>query len=328
LDLPVALDAMGGDHAPDEIVKGAEEAAREGVPVVLVGPEERVRACEAFTGAVPVVDAPEVIGMAEDPAMAIRTKRNSSLVRCAELVTSGLAGAMVSAGNTGATMAAALFKVGRIKNVSRPGIASLLPIPDEDPVVLIDSGAQAECRPEWLVQFAQMGAIFWSLRVGGRTPRVGLLSIGEEEGKGNELTKKAFPELKAASGEVFEFVGNVEGRDILARKADVVVTDGFTGNVALKTMEGTFEFFVRLLLSVFSGSEEAKEVGRKVLELIAPVAEQVHPDTTGGALLLGVKGVCVISHGRSGARAIKNAVRLAHSMEKDHLVAKIAERFR
>ena len=229
--LPIALDAMGGDRAPGDILAGAHAAAAAGLPVVLVGPADL-----EGTGDLPLIVASEVIAMDEDPAGGVRRKKDSTLVRAAEAVRDGKACAMVSAGNTGATMASALLRMGRIRGVNRPAIATPIPVPGHLPNIMLDAGANAEVQPEWLVQFAQMGSIYSRSRFGIATPKVGLLSIGEEPGKGDTLRKEAYELLSAASG--IEFVGNVEGRDLMKKTADVIVTDGFTGNVALKTSEG------------------------------------------------------------------------------------------
>src|SRR4051794_28339444 len=237
--LPIAVDAMGGDRAPAEIVAGAVQAAELGIPVVLVGRPDALEGLDL--AGLPVIAASEVIGMDEEPGGGVRRKKDSSLVRAAEAVRDGQASAMVSAGNTGATMASALLRMGRLKGVSRPAIATPIPKPGlsgATPTVLLDAGANAECTPAMLVQFAQMGAAFATHRFGIAEPRVGLLSIGEEETKGTPMVKETHALL--ASGQYgVRFIGNVEGRDIMRADVDVVVTDGFTGNVALKTMEGT-----------------------------------------------------------------------------------------
>jgi phosphate acyltransferase len=313
--LPVAVDAMGGDHAPDEIVRGAVEAsATLGVDVVLVGDPS------VDTGGLALVPCSEVIDMHEDGAKAVRTKKDSSLVRCAELVRDGKASAMVSAGNTGATMAAALLRMHRLSGVARPAIATPIPVPGSTPTVLIDSGANAECLPAWLVQFAQMGAVLSRERWGIQSPRVGLLSIGEEETKGNALVKEAHALLAAgALGPAGVFIGNVEGRDLMTDKVDVIVTDGFTGNVALKTIEGGMRFVTGKVL------EAMTETGTvdMLMPALGPLATELDPDTHGGAVLLGVGGVCIISHGSSSARAIVNAVRVGRDAVEADLVGKV-----
>jgi glycerol-3-phosphate acyltransferase PlsX len=219
--LPIAVDAMGGDHAPDAIVAGAKAAAAAGTPVVLVGPPDL--ADRVDIGTLPLIEAGEIIEMDEDGGKAVRRKKDSTLVRAAEAVRDGRASAMVSAGNTGATMASALLRMGRIKGVSRPAIATIIPVPGGRPTVLLDAGANAEVQPEWLVQFAHMGRIFSSHRFGVESPTVGLLSIGEEPGKGDNLRKEAYPLLvEAAANSDLNFLGNVEGRDVMADTADVV----------------------------------------------------------------------------------------------------------
>ena len=306
---PIAVDAMGGDRAPGEIVAGARQAADElGVPVVLVGQPEAI----GDAGGLEVIPASEVIGMAEDPAQGVRRKKDSSLVRAAEAVRDGRASAMVSAGNTGAAMAAALLRMGRLKGVQRPAIATPIPVPGAGPTVLLDAGANAECTAQYLVQFAQMGSAFASERYGIAEPRVGLLSIGEEPSKGTALVKETHALLAEGAG--VRFVGNVEGRDIMSDAVDVVVTDGFTGNVALKTLEGGLRFLVGAVLAALPPEG---------IELLLPLAAELDPDGTGGAMLLGVDGVCVISHGSSGARAIVSAVRVAADLAGAGLVDRL-----
>ena len=318
--LPIAVDAMGGDKAPDEIVAGARQAATElGVPILLVG---RPEVLADLAGDLEILPATEVIEMGDDPGQGVRRKKDSSLVRAAEAVRDGTASAMVSAGNTGATMGSALLRMGRIKGVSRPAIATPIPVPGTTPTVLLDAGANAECQPEWLVQFAQMGAAFATQRYGIARPRVGLLSIGEEDSKGTPLVKETNALLRAGVG--VTFVGNVEGRDIMTDEVDVVVTDGFTGNVTLKTLEGAMRFLVGKVFEAFTSTEETKRAADVLLPALAPVAGELDPDSTGGALLLGVDGVCVISHGSSSARAIVNACRVARDAVDQDLVGKLA----
>ncbi len=317
--LPIAVDAMGGDHAPAEIVAGARQAVEElGLPVVLVGQPEAI----GNAGGLDIVPASEVIGMQDDPAQGVRRKKDSSLVRAAEAVRDGRASAMVSAGNTGATMGAALLRMGRIKGVQRPGIATPIPVPGQTPTVLIDAGANAEATATYLLQFAQMGAAFASARYGIKRPKVALLSIGEEETKGTTLVKGARALLEDSG---LRFIGNVEGRDLMSDVADVVVTDGFTGNVALKTLEGALKFLVNAVFTAFNSSEEAKSASAVLLDALAPVAGELDPDATGGAMLLGVEGVCIISHGSSSARAIVNAVRVAAEMVDGGLVGRLRD---
>lgn len=315
--LPVAVDAMGGDRAPADILAGAHAAAAAGLPVVMVGPIDL-----DGLGELGLIPASEVIAMDEDPAGGVRRKKDSTLVRAAEAVRDGAAGAMVSAGNTGATMASALLRMGRIKGVSRPAIAAPIPIPGEAvPNVLLDAGANAEVQPEWLVQFAQMGSVYHRVRFGTAAPKVGLMSIGEEPGKGDTLRKEAYELLAAAPG--INFVGNVEGRDMMTKNADVVVTDGFTGNVILKTLEGGMKAVLRALLAAFAAEERYQPHADALLPALLPLHAQLSPDTYGGAMLLGVDGVCIITHGSSNATAMHNAIRLAHDMAERDIVGQI-----
>ena len=250
--------------------------------------------------------------------------KDSSLVRAAEAVRDDRASAMVSAGNTGATMGSALLRMGRIKGVQRPAIATPIPVPGADtPTVLLDAGANAECKPEWLVQFAQMGAVYARDRYGIAEPRVGLLSIGEEPTKGNALVKDTHKLLAAGDwiGDIgATFVGNVEGRDIMSEAADVVVTDGFTGNVTLKTLEGGMRSLVGALLAVFDTDDDTKAAAATLLPALGPLYARLDPESTGGAMLLGVDGVCIISHGSSSARAMVNAIGVAAEMVRGGVV--------
>jgi len=316
--LPVAVDALGGDKAPGEIVAGAAQAARElDVPVVLVGPPELI----GDPLGLEIVPCTEVIDMHEEGARAVRRKKDSSLVVAAELVRDGKASAMLSAGNTGATVASALLRMGRLSGVNRPAIATPIPVPGGTPTVLLDAGANAEVQAPWMVQFAQMGSAYATARYGIAEPKVGLLNIGEEESKGTDLTKQAHALLKEANG--IRFVGNVEGRDLLTDEVDVVVTDGFTGNVALKTLERGMKFLRDAVFTAMMSSEEAIKASETLLPLLLPLAEDLDPDSHGGAMALGLKGVCIISHGSSSAKAIVNAVRVAKDMIDQDLVASL-----
>jgi phosphate acyltransferase len=311
--LPIAVDAMGGDRAPDEIVAAAHAATALGIPVMLVGPRGL-----AGQGDLPLIEASEVIAMDDDPANGVRRKKDSSLVRAAEAVRDGKASAMVSAGNTGATMASALLRMGRIKGVSRPAIATPIPVPGHAPNILLDAGANSEVQAEWLVQFGQMGSAYARSRFGIDSPSVGLLSIGEEPGKGDTLRKDAYELLSQAPG--IRFIGNVEGRDVMRKTADVIVTDGFTGNVVLKALEGGLRVILTALLDAFAAEPHYKPHADALLPALLPLYEQVSPDTYGGAMLLGVEGVCIISHGSSGTTAMINAIKLANEMVEHHLV--------
>ena len=320
--LPVAVDAMGGDRAPGEIVAGARQVAEQtDIKVVLVGRPGDM----GDTGDLPVVPASEVIGMDDDPGQGVRRKKDSSLVRAAEAVRDGHAMAMVSAGNTGATMASAMLRMGRLPKVIRPAIAT--PIPNLGrgrPTVLLDSGANAECTPQMLVQFAQMGAAFARKRYEVKEPRVALLSIGEEKSKGSPLVKETYTLLaEGAGGAGVNFVGNVEGRDFFEDITDVIVTDGFTGNVALKTLEGSLRFLISALTGIL-GLPELKEAADALFPHLLPLAFPLDPENTGGAMLLGVNGVCVISHGSSSSVAIVNAITVAHDEAVAGLVEDVA----
>jgi glycerol-3-phosphate acyltransferase PlsX len=322
--LPVALDAMGGDKAPEEIVAGAQRAVTElGVDVLLVGPPEVLG---PIAGDLAILPASEVIPMSADPGSSVRRMKDSSLVRAAEAVRDGKASAMISAGNTGATMASALLRMGRIKGVSRPAIATPIPVPGSDPTILLDAGANAECQPEWLLQFAQMGVVFARTRYGIDRPRVGLLSIGEEASKGTPLVKETHALLEAsdalaASGGTF--VGNVEGRDVMTPDVDVVVTDGFTGNVVLKTLEGGMRTLVGAIFEAFGTSPETQAASEVLIPALLPLYGTLDPDNTGGAMLLGVDGLCLISHGSSSATAVVNAVRVAKELHDAEIVASL-----
>jgi glycerol-3-phosphate acyltransferase PlsX len=325
--LPIAVDAMGGDHAPDAIVAGARAAAAAGTPVVLVGPADLGERVDL--GDLPLIGAGEVIEMDEDGGKAVRRKKDSTLVRAAEAVRDGHASAMVSAGNTGATMASALLRMGRISGVNRPAIATPIPVPGGRPTVLLDAGANAEVQPEWLVQFAQMGSIFSRHRFGIDAPKVGLLSIGEEPGKGDSLRKETYPLLvEAAASSDLDFVGNVEGRDVMADTADVVVADGFVGNVVLKTLEGGMKTVVAALLEAFGSAPEYQAAAETLMPALLPLYETLDPETYGGAMLLGVDGVCIISHGSSSERAIVNAIGVAREMVEADVVGEIATAIR
>jgi len=315
--LPIAVDALGGDKAPGEIIAGAREAVAAGIDVILVGPRG-LAGCEGFE----LIEASEVIEMHEDAASSVRNKKDSTLVRAAEAVRDGKASAMISAGNTGATMASALLRMGRIAGVKRPAIATPIPAPGTTPTVLLDAGANAEVEPEWLVQFGLMGSVYADVRFGVKNPRVGLLSIGEEPGKGDTLRKQAYELFSNAKN--LNFIGNVEGRDIMTDKVDVVVTDGFTGNVALKTLEGTMRGVVKALFAAIS-APEYKEHADGIMPALLSLYSTFDPDTYGGAILLGVDGVCIISHGSSGSRAMLNGIKVAKEMVEVDMVGKIRQ---
>jgi glycerol-3-phosphate acyltransferase PlsX len=312
----IAVDAMGGDRGPEEIVAGALEARSDTVAPVLVGPHG------LDTQGLELIEAPDVIAMEDKPAEAVRAKPNSSLVVACRAVREGKADAVVSAGNTGAMLAACLLEIRRLPGVRRPAIAVTIPS-RSGASVLLDSGANADARPEDLLQFAHMGAVFAEEILDVRNPEIRLLSIGEEAEKGNQLTLEAH-ELLADSD--LNFAGNTEGRDLLRGGADVVVTDGFTGNVALKLLEGT----IRNLLDAFREEITASTQGKLGGLLIRPAArrlrERLDPDTYGGAYLLGLRGLAVIAHGNSSTRAIANAIRLAARGVDRDVVGHLAQR--
>jgi glycerol-3-phosphate acyltransferase PlsX len=321
----IALDAMGGDHAPLEIIKGALLAASEyEVEILLVGKEEVIREHLANLGAknprsIEIVDAREVVEMDETAVSPIRRKRNSSIRICANLVAEGRADAFVSAGNTGATWTSARLVMGMIEGVDRPALATVVPSLHGH-TLLLDVGANVDAKPNHLREFAVMGHFYAQMIFGLEHPRVGLLSIGEEEGKGNELTKETFRVLKETG---LNFIGNAEGRDVYNGNADVVVCDGFIGNVVLKASEALGEFVSKTLKT-----EMTKTLPRKIGALLAKSAfdglkKRMDYSEYGGAPLLGVKGGCIVCHGRSNAKAIKNAVRVAREFALNRIDEKI-----
>jgi glycerol-3-phosphate acyltransferase PlsX len=313
MPLPIAVDAMGGDNAPAEIVRGALRALSEhGIAVTLVGRREAVEAEFRSAGAVTpdgitIVDAREVIEMNEHPANAVRAKRDSSLVSSCALVAAGEARAVVSAGNSGAMLAAALFTIKRIPGVARPAIGAAFPS-EAGQTFILDVGANTDCKPEWLAQFAVMGDIYARTMLGIPSPRVALLSNGEESEKGSELVQAAHPLIAALP---IQFVGNVEGKDIFRGGCDVVITDGFTGNVVLKVAEGIGEFLFASIAREARKSLGGKVGGALLKPKLRPLRDRIDYRKTGGALLLGVAGEVVIAHGRSDAEATMNAIRVA-----------------
>jgi glycerol-3-phosphate acyltransferase PlsX len=326
----VALDAMGGDHAPGEIVLGAVEAAREyGIGVYLVGQEEAIRAELAkyeTTGLdLPVLHTDEVIPMDEhDPARAARNK-NTSMVRALQLVRDGEALGAVSAGNSGAMMAASLFTLKRLPGVERPALGGVFPTRDGICLV-IDMGANTDCKPEYLQQFAIMGSIYMEKLFHVSSPRIGLLANGEEESKGNEQVQLAHRLLKESAPVLgLNFIGNVEGRDIPAGGADVVVCDGFVGNVVLKLSEGLSETLIDLIKTQIASDLPGKLAGAVVRPRLRKLVKRLDYAEYGGVPLLGVNGSAIISHGRSKARAIKNALRVARQTAETNVAGAISE---
>jgi len=312
----VAVDALGGDKAPTEVVLGALDAAADGIEVTLYGP------AGLDTHGLPLVVAPDRIEMADKPAEAVRAKPDSSLVAAVRAVGAGEADAVVSAGNTGAMLAAGLLHLRRIPGVMRPAIA--VPIPAREGVsVLLDAGANADARAEHLLQFGHMGSIFSEELLGVASPKVQLLSIGEEDEKGNALTLDAHALLR---GSELNFHGNLESRELLRGDADVVVTDGFTGNVALKLLEGTIKDLLDALRSEIGSTTTGKLGGLLIRPAARRLRTRFDPDTYGGAYLLGLRGLAVIAHGSSGRRAVANAIRLAARGVDHRVVDRLAER--
>lgn len=307
----IALDAMGGDHGPDEQIAGAIQALEEtDLQLTLVGDESAIRVCldrmassENIASRFQIVHTSEMVEMGESPVEAIRKKKRSSVMLAFDLVKKGEADAAVSAGNSGATMAAAIRKLGRLKNVSRPGIANAFPTLKK-PVVMMDVGANVDCRPQHLFQFAIMASAY-SRIFNIESPRIGILSIGEETGKGNQLVKETHSLLAASS---LNFVGNVEGRDIFQGNVDVIVCDGFVGNICLKVSEGLVEAATEMIRQGIMGSFKAK-IGYKLARpVFNKFKKRVDYAEYGGAPLLGINGTGIICHGKSNAFAIKNAI--------------------
>ena len=327
----VALDLLGGDHAPGSVIDGAVLVAEHSpeVEVLLVGPvsvaeallRERGAAGLVGAGRIRLVQASQVVGMDEDPARAVRAKRDATVRVAARLVRDGEADAMVSVGSTGAALAAAVFTLGRLRGVSRPALAAIVPAA-AGPLVFLDVGAGTEATPELLAQFALAGAALATVRLGIAAPRVGLLSIGEEAGKGDELRRQAHDALAALP---LEFVGNVEGRDVPhGGRADVVVTDGFTGNVLAKGLEGAATMLVAQLREALTATPERAAVAGVVLPAVEEATRHLSPEHLGGAVLLGVKGVVVVGHGASTPQGVQSCVRVAAQAARDGLVPRIA----
>lgn len=310
---------MGGDHAPAETVAGAVDAASRGVDILLVGNRAQLTAeLERHETDLPIVDSSDVIGMGDDPTRALREKPQASIAVCARLVASREADGFVSAGSTGAAMAAAAISIGRIQGVTRPAIATIFPTPGT-PTLVLDSGANPEVKASQLAQFAVMGSVAARALLDADPPRVGLLSIGEEKGKGRDLERAAY-DLIAASQ--VEFVGNIEGRDVATDKVDVIVTDGFTGNVFLKATEGTASLINSYVMEAVSTLPD--DVQAQVMPALAKVKEKMDWETYGGAQLLGVKGSALIAHGSSSRRAISNALTMARDSADKDLPGRVA----
>lgn len=311
--MKIAVDAMGGDHAPKEIVEGVLQALEkfEDIHILLYGLEEKVKPYLKLHDRLTFIHTTEKIESEDEPVRAIRRKKDASMVRMAESVKNGEADACVSAGNTGALMAAGLFIVGRIDGIDRPALAPTLPTIDGQGFVMLDLGANSDAKPEHLVQFGIMGSIYAAKVRGIENPRVGLLNIGTEEMKGNELTKAAFGQLKEAP---INFIGNVESRDLLMNVSDVVVTDGFTGNMVLKTIEGTAAGFFGMMKEVFMASAKSKLSAYLVKDGLRGLKNKMDYTEYGGAALFGLKAPVIKAHGSSNANAVLNAIRQARTM--------------
>ena len=321
----IAVDAMGGDYAPEEIIKGTLMAAEKNpdVDLILVGQKERM--LPFLTGTRPknisLLEATEVIEMDEHPANAVRKKKDATIVVATRLVKQGEADALVSAGSTGAQMAAALLGLGRIKGIERPAIATVLPTVEGGKLIL-DVGANLDATPEQLCQYALMGSIYAERILGISNPRVGLLNVGSEEGKGNELTQKTFPLLKEAA---INFIGNIEGRDIPYGRADVIVCEGFVGNVLLKWGEGLAGVFVQVIKEKITSNMIRKLGALAVKPGLKEFAQMMDYAEYGGAPLLGVNGISIICHGSSKTKAIFNAIRVARECVQTQFIEQIRE---
>lgn len=323
--MKIAVDAMGGDHAPEEIIKGAIIAAEASpdVQIILVGQKEHMQ--KFLSGSLPKnisqYEASEVIAMDEHPANAVRKKKDSSIVVATRLVKQGEADAVVSAGSTGAQMAAALLGLGRIKGIERPAIATILPTPEGGKLIL-DVGANMDATPEQLCQYGLMGSIYAAKILGISKPRVGLLNVGAEEGKGNDLTQKAYQLLKVSP---INFIGNVEGRDVPYGRADVVVCEGFTGNILLKTAEGLAGVLFQQIKEKITSNMVRKLGALAVKPGLKEIAQMMDYAEYGGAPLLGVNGISIICHGSSKAKAITNAIRVAQECVQVRLIEQIRD---
>jgi glycerol-3-phosphate acyltransferase PlsX len=317
---PVALDAYGTDAGPQAALDGARLAAAEGIPVRIFGPAE----LDAPEG-VEVDSTTEWIGNDAEPVAAVRSTPEASVVRAAAAVADGSCSSLVSAGSTGATMTAALFALKRAQGVHRPALAVQIPVPGADgpPLVLLDAGANTDVRPQHLIQFAFLGSAFSRAVLGTESPRVALLSVGEEQKKGRTDVVEAHEALTGANG--IRFIGNLEGRDLLTGEADVVVTDGFTGNVTLKTLEGTARAVADAVRSAARSNPMAAAGGMLLRPALGSLRRGMDPNSVGGAILLGLRGVAVVAHGSSTPEGIANAVRLAHRAVEERAVERTAE---
>ena len=319
----ITVDAMGGDNGAEVVLDGTAQAlaADPDLTVILCGPAEIVEPFAEKTDRCIAQATTEVIEMGEHPAKAVRSKKDSSIVVGCRLVKEGRAQGFFSAGSTGACLAAGTLVMGRIKGVKRPALGQILPSYNR-PTLLMDVGANADCKPEYLVQFAQMGTVYMEAIMGVDNPRLGLLNIGSEETKGDEFAQETYELLRA---QMPNFAGNCEGGNLIAGDFDLVVTDGFTGNVCLKTLEGTAKVLFKYLKDAMFSSTKAKMGALLVKPELAELKKKVSPDTYGGSPLLGVKGACVVGHGSSNALAIKNGILVAAGTVRSHVADVIAE---
>lgn len=323
--MKIAIDAMGGDHAPKEIVLGAVEAVKENpnLKITLVGHEEKIKPFLQDSLNIEILHTEEVITSEDEPVKAVRRKKDASMVLMAKEVKEGRADACISAGNTGALMSAGLFGVGRIKGIDRPALSPTLPTVDGRGFLLLDVGANVDAKPQHLVQYAIMGSIYSEKVRGIKNPRVGLLNVGTEDGKGNELVKKAFMQLKKTP---INFVGNVEARDLLEGAADVVVADGFTGNIALKTVEGTALSMFSMLKSAFLTNWKSKLAAGLAKSELKGLKDQLDYSEYGGAGLFGLASPVIKAHGSSNSRAVLNAIKQATHMVENNVNETIREK--
>lgn len=319
----IAVDALGGDNAPDVVLDGVAQALAEDaeLTVILCGPDEVVSPFAASHERCVAQVATEAIGMGEHPAQAVRKKKDSSIVVGCRLVKEGAAQGFFSAGSTGACLAAATLVMGRVKGIARPALATVLPSPVR-PVVMCDVGANADCKPEYLVQFARMGSVYAQKMLGIESPRAALLNIGEEEEKGSQFAQTAH---KLMREKLPNFAGNAEGGDVLAATFDVYVCDGFTGNVCLKTIEGTSKVLFKTLKDIMLKSVATKLGALALKGGLSDLKKQVSADTYGGAPLLGVNGACIVGHGSSSATAVKNGVLTSAKLVRERVSEIIAQ---
>ena len=323
----IIIDAMGGDFAPEEIIKGSVEARKDfGVEIKLVGSMDKIKKAAASSlldlDGIEIIPSSQEVSMYEFPSEVLKKKKNSSIFIGSQLVSQGRGNVFISAGNTGAVMACSLFNMKRIENIYRPAIAVVIPLRDKK-FVLIDAGANADCKPLYLKQFAIMGKIYSENILGVKNPKVALVNIGEEEKKGNELAVESYKLLKNYPG--INFIGNVEGRELFEGKTDVAVCDGFVGNVMLKLIEGMADFFFREIRQILTSSIIAKLSAIGIKGFLLEMKKKFDYEEYGGAQLLGLNGLVIISHGSSKSKAIKNAVKVAMESLKNNLISKISE---